>query len=66
MRWSVREVYHYGVSFVTLMVVLFGAIRLVNGLLAFWEPPFAPDSARLAQIERRLVEERQRSVDARP
>lgn len=40
MRWSVRAVYYYLVSFVMLMTVVFGSVTLVNNVIRMFEPDF--------------------------
>lgn len=38
MKWSPRTVYLYLVSFAALLMLVFGTVNLVNGIIAWFEP----------------------------
>jgi hypothetical protein len=66
MRWSVRAVYYYLVSFVMLMTVVFGSVTLVNNVIRMFEPDYARYYPKVVSPQNELAvrEELRRSFPA--
>ena len=54
MRFTLRELYYYAVSFATLMMVIIGLYQLVNAGLSLFEPPAAMPPRLESRLEAEL------------
>ena len=58
MKYTLREIYYYLVSFVTLMMVIIGTYQLVNATISLFEPglSYAPRLESRMELELRARE----------
>ncbi len=42
MKYSLRELYFYSVSFVMLLILVLGVYQLIDAGMTFWEPRYEP------------------------
>ena len=65
MKFSLREVYYYLVSFVTLMMVIIGLYQLVNAGIGLFEPlpPYAERLESRTELELRSKERFPQATD---
>jgi hypothetical protein len=58
MKWTIRSVYFYLVSFVMLLTVIFGSVSLINNMIDLFEPDYSliqlKDPATELQIRQEL------------
>lgn len=61
MKWTVRSVYFYLVSFVMLLTFVFGSVGVINSVIDFLQPDYAEYQLQDPTNELRIREELRRS-----
>lgn len=61
MKWTIRSVYFYLVSFVMLLTLVFGSVGVINSAVAMFEPGYAAYQLKDPSNELRIREELRRS-----
>jgi len=61
MKWTIRSVYFYLVSFVMLLTVIFGSVSVINNVIDLFEPSYAQMQYKDPANELRVIEELRQS-----
>ena len=66
MKWTIRSVYFYLVSFVMLLTVIFGSVTLINNVINMFEPDQSQMMLKDLTVEVQIKDELRRSNPGAP